>query len=123
MVFAAHFGAVQSAVATSPISATDEEEAMALLMEVYALLRRQRSWETGGGRCASSSAAVEDGVGTTAAGDPTRPLVDVRRPPGGPVGPVDSSDAPPYRGPLPQPVLRWKRGVLSADPAGEPPAQ
>ena len=37
-----HLGAVASAVPTSPISATDEEEAMELLMQVYVLLRRAR---------------------------------------------------------------------------------
>ena len=35
-----HLGAVASAVPSSPISAADEEEAMALLMQVYVLLRR-----------------------------------------------------------------------------------
>ena len=93
-----HLGAVQNAVATSPISASDEEEAMALLMEVYALLRKQRG---------SADAAVRDGVGMTH----------------GEVGSGVSSDAPPYRAPLPQPVLRWKRGVLSDDPSDDPPAR
>ena len=37
-----HLAAVASAVASSPISAADEEEAMALLMHVYALLHKPR---------------------------------------------------------------------------------
>ena len=72
-----HIATVASAVATSPISAYDEEEAMALLAKVYALLQRQRDWARGGHRCGPYMAEV---VGTTSAEEQVLPVLDVLRP-------------------------------------------
>ena len=72
-----HISTVASAVATSPISAYDEEEAMALLAKVYALLLRQRDWARGGHRVSPYMAEV---IGTTSAEEQVLPVLDVLRP-------------------------------------------
>jgi hypothetical protein len=77
-----HLAAVTNAVATSPISTDDEEEAMELLMKVYMLLRRQRDWARGGQRSAPYAAGE---FGMTSAAEQPLPGPDVRGPPESPV--------------------------------------
>ena len=81
-----HLDIVTSAVAASPITTDDEEDATKLLIKVYMLLRRQRDWSRGGQRSAPYAAGE---FGMTSAAEPPLPGPDVRRPPESP-GPEGS---------------------------------
>jgi hypothetical protein len=91
-----HISAVANAVATSTISANDEEIAKRLLSRVHVLLLGQRDWARGGQRCGPYDA---EGVGASSAAERVEPISSAGAPPdlgnkGGrlqrPTGPVEA---------------------------------